>query len=88
MKLKLVKIGNSQGIRIPKPIIDQCGLGKEVELETDGTSIVIRASKPKARKGWAKAFQQMHEAGDDKQVWQAAESEIASSWDQEEWEWE
>lgn len=83
MKLKLVRIGNSQGIRLPKAVIDQCGLGKEVELEVDGAMIVIRASRPKARKGWDRAFKEMHEQKDDVVLWQAAES----SWDEEEWEW-
>ena len=31
MKTELVRIGNSRGIRIPKPIIEQCRLGDTVE---------------------------------------------------------
>ena len=32
MKTELVRIGNSRGIRIPKPIIEQCRIGDTIEL--------------------------------------------------------
>ncbi len=41
MKTELVRIGNSRGIRIPKPLIEQCGLGNNVELRVENDSLVI-----------------------------------------------
>ncbi|MGH7128094.1 MAG: AbrB/MazE/SpoVT family DNA-binding domain-containing protein, partial [Planctomycetaceae bacterium] len=64
MKACIVRIGNSQGIRIPKPLIEQIGLSGEVEIAVEGESLVIRpAVKPRA--DWSAAFQEMARRGDD-----------------------
>ena len=53
----LVKIGNSQGIRIPKPLIEQARLeGKELDLQLVNQGILVRPSK-KSREGWQKAIE-------------------------------
>jgi antitoxin MazE len=84
MKTRIIRIGNSQGIRIPKPLLEQSGLGEEVELEVQPNQIVIRsASRP--RRGWAEAFQAMAARGDDALLDPDAPS--GSDWDEEEWEW-
>ena len=83
MKASIVRIGNSQGIRIPKPILEQIGLKDEVELEIVNGSIVLsKIQNP--RDGWEESFSMMRERGDDKLVIQ----EIPNSWDEEEWTWE
>jgi antitoxin MazE len=84
MKTRIVRIGNSQGVRIPKPLLDQSGIVGEVELVVQDGQIIIRgAEKPRA--DWARAFRSMAEVGDD----QLLDPEIfaGSSWDDEEWEW-
>ncbi len=82
MKAKVIKIGNSRGIRLPKAILEQVGLGEEVVLEASRGTLVIRpASKPRAT--WGVSFQEMAERGDDRLL----DIEISSSsWDKE-WEW-
>ena len=55
MKVNLVRIGNSRGLRIPKTIIEECGLGNAVELHVKRGQIVITPER-KPREGWAKAF--------------------------------
>jgi antitoxin MazE len=56
MKARLVRIGNSRGIRLPKAIIDQVGLEDEVELRVEEQRLVIvPAARPRA--GWAEAIQ-------------------------------
>jgi antitoxin MazE len=81
MKARIVRIGNSQGIRIPKPLLEQSGLHEEVELEVQNGQIVIRpAAHP--RQGWDAAFQQMAKQGDDELL----DPEVSSDWDGEEWE--
>ena len=83
-KTRIVKIGNSQGIRIPKPLLDQADIGEEVELEVhDGQLIVRRAREP--RYGWDDHFAKMAAKGDDRLL--DEESITTSSWDTEEWKW-
>ena len=50
MKARIVKVGNSKGIRIPKPLIDQVGLAEDVELEVRDGAIVISPAK-RTRRG-------------------------------------
>ncbi len=40
MNTELVRIGNSRGVRIPKPFIEQCGLGETVELRVANDCLV------------------------------------------------
>jgi antitoxin MazE len=84
MKARLVRIGNSQGVRIPKPLLEQTGLRDEVEIEVKDDHLVIRAvSHPRA--GWAEAFQAMAEHGDDALL--DGDTPSLTRWDDEEWEW-
>ena len=64
IKTRIVRIGNSQGIRIPKLLLDQTDFGSEVELELQENRIVIRSSKS-SRYGWEEKFKLMAEQGDD-----------------------
>lgn len=64
MRTRLVRIGNSRGIRIPKPLIEQAGLGEEVQISVEENRLVI-TSERSPRLGWDQAFQDMAAAGDD-----------------------
>jgi antitoxin MazE len=84
MRVPLVRIGNSRGIRIPKAVLDELGLEGELTLEIrDGKLVLSRARRP--RVGWEKAFAAMAARGDDRLV--HGEQLASSSWDEEEWEW-
>lgn len=61
-KAKLVRIGNSRGVRLPKPLIAQAGLSDEVELDVLEGAIVIRAADG-PRTGWAAAAAELAAAG-------------------------
>ena len=64
IRARVIKIGNSQGIRIPKPLLEQTGITEDVELEVDESQIIIRpVSNPRA--GWDDAFKAMAGQGDD-----------------------
>ena len=55
---QLVRIGNSQGIRIPKPLIEQAHLeGKELKLQLVNGGLLITPEK-EAREGWKEAIEQ------------------------------
>lgn len=80
MRTRLVRIGNSRGIRIPKPLLEQCGFGNEVELHAEaGRLVVLPAGSSRA--GWEAAFAAA--TGES-----ALLSEVLSSqFDVEEWTW-
>ena len=84
IKTRIIKIGNSQGIRIPKLLLEQTDLGEEVELELQDGQIIVRPAHP-ARHGWAEAFRLMAARGDDHLL--APEDLATTAWDEEEWEW-
>jgi antitoxin MazE len=84
VRAKIIKIGNSRGICIPKHFLEQTKLGDEVELEAHGNQIIIRpVTYP--RQGWDEAFQAIAECGDDQLSGDDLTGQIR--WDQEEWEW-
>ncbi len=85
MITKVIKIGNSRGIRIPKSIIDQSGIKTEVELEVKDNKIIIK-SLSDVRKNWDLAFQKMAENKDD-QLLDENSLLNQSTWDDEEWTW-
>lgn len=66
MKANIVRIGNSRGIRIPQPILEECGIGEEVDLRVEKKRIILEPVKTKARTGWSEQFKTMHEHGEDK----------------------
>ena len=84
MRARIVRIGNSQGIRIPKPVLEQTRLRDEVEIRVKGDQIVLSpVSEPRA--GWAEAFREMARYRDDEIL--DAPLPSLTSWDVEEWEW-
>ena len=83
IRTHIIKIGNSQGIRIPKLLLEQSALRDEVELELVEGQLIIRPV-PVVRAGWDEAFRAMRANGED----QLLDPDItASSWDEEEWQW-
>ncbi|MEX0719638.1 MAG: AbrB/MazE/SpoVT family DNA-binding domain-containing protein [Balneolaceae bacterium] len=85
MKTKLIRIGNSQGVRIPKPLIEESGLTGEIELILKENEIILR-STDENRKNWDEAFEEMAKQNDDILLDQE-EIEHPSDWDETEWVW-
>jgi antitoxin MazE len=85
MKARVVRIGNSQGIRIPKPLIKQTGLGEEVEIQVEGNRLII-VSAGRPRSGWESAFEKMAHSGDDALLDEGAP--VPTAWEGDEWEWQ
>lgn len=82
MKTKIISIGNSQGIRIPKAIIEQCGFNNSVEMEVIDGSLVLTPIK-NVREGWEESFQEMAANGDDELLIDDAIPTV----EDEDWEW-
>lgn len=82
MKTRIVRIGNSQGVRLPRPLLETAGLGEDVVLRASPGRIVIEAARA-PRAGWAEAAKAMHAAGEDVLL----DAPSATRFDREEWEW-
>jgi len=85
IRTRLVKIGNSQGIRIPKILLGQVALDEEVELLVQHDQLVIRPVR-RPRHSWEEQFKAMAERGDDRLLLE--EAPALTQWDAEEWEWQ
>ena len=83
MKVHIVRIGNSQGVRIPKPVLEQCGLKDRVEMTVEDNVLIIAPAR-KVRDGWSDGFREMAERGDDAPL--LNENDL-SNWDESEWAW-
>ena len=82
MKSRIVQIGNSRGIRLPKVLIEEAQLEEEVELAAEPGRIVIRrANRPRA--GWAAAARTMRERNEDRLL----DPTIPTHFDEKEWKW-
>jgi antitoxin MazE len=64
MELSIINIGNSKGIRLSKTILEKYRIHDKIELILEKGYIVLKP-KSEPRVGWEKAFQKMHENGDD-----------------------
>ncbi len=81
MKVNVVRIGNSRGIRLPKAVMDQCGFDAQVELTVKGQEVILAPAR-KIREGWDAAFAAMARHGDDRPL-----ADASTAWDQKEWRW-
>lgn len=82
MKARLIQIGNSRGVRIPKPLIEEAGLGEEVDLQVREGAVVIQ-SVHAARAGWADAARDAAARGESDLLDGAQPTRFG----EEEWEW-
>ena len=85
MKTKIIRIGNSQGVRIPKPLIEESGITEEIEMILRDKEIVLRPADT-TRKDWEASFKKMAEEGDDALL-DRQETENPSDWDEIQWTW-
>jgi antitoxin MazE len=82
MKARLIQIGNSRGVRLPKPLIKDARLEDEVEIQLRDGSIVITSTK-KARSGWSESAKLLHDRKQDSLI----DSPGRTQFDGTEWEW-
>jgi antitoxin MazE len=83
MKVELVRIGNSRGIRIPKPILEQCGFRETVELSVEKHRLVI-SPEHRPRQGWEEAFRAAGMSGRDELL---LDTLPANEFDRKDWQW-
>ena len=83
MKTELVRIGNSRGVRIPKPFIEHCGFGETVELRVVNDCLIISPMR-QPRLGWVDAFRASSDTEQDELMLETTEP---NEFDQKEWRW-
>jgi antitoxin MazE len=81
-RTRLVQIGNSRGLRVPKALLDQAQLLDEVELQAEPGRLIVRAAK-RRRAGWASAARSMRALGNDRLLG----APRPTAFDEKEWEW-
>jgi antitoxin MazE len=84
MKTKIVRIGNSQGLRLPRPLLDLAGFATDAEVEVHARAgeLVVRPLHG-VRAGWAAAFARMAREGDDTLL----DPPAATAFDESDWQW-
>ena len=82
MKTRIIRIGNSKGIRVPKVLLDQAQLPEDVELHAEPGRLVVRAARG-PRFGWAGAAKVMHARGEDRLL----DEHTSTRFDDEMWQW-
>ena len=80
MEIILSKIGNSQGIIIPKAIIEQCGLKEKIKMEVKNNCLIISSVNP--REGWEEAILAAGNSDDDELL---MGDYLEHGWDEKEW---
>jgi antitoxin MazE len=81
MKLRIVRIGNSRGIRLPRPVLEQCGFTDSADLRVQRDRLVLSPSRP-LRAGWEDAFRKGNATGDSLLI-----DGAPTYFDREEWTW-
>ena len=81
MKTQIIQIGNSQGVRIPKVLLEDSRIAGEVDLELHPDGILIRRTQ-RARAGWDEAFRKMADNDDDDLGF-----EVSPEFDRKNWQW-
>ena len=84
MKSRVTRIGNSRGAHIPNPLIEQPGLGEEVEIQVDKDHL-IAGPEVRPRAGWDAAFRKVADAGEEAML--DGDEQVPTSWEEAEWEW-
>jgi antitoxin MazE len=82
MHAKIVRIGNSRGLRLPKALIEACGIRDTVDISLDEGLLIVRPVRS-VREGWAEAAQAMAARGEDRLL----DPETPTTFDETEWEW-
>lgn len=80
IKTKIIKIGNSRGIRISYTLLEQAGLTDEVEIRVEGDQLIIQ-SRRSPRQDWEALFSAMAKNADDRLL----DELPPTRWDEEEW---
>jgi antitoxin component of MazEF toxin-antitoxin module len=72
MKLKIARIGNSRGVRLPAASLRRYRIGESVLMEERSEGILLRPTGPVVQKlSWEDTAREMAAAGEDWGAWDA-----------------
>lgn len=85
MHVNIRRIGNSQGIILPRTLLQQTGIENEADLQVRDGAIVLRPIESNPRAGWDDLFRKASEAGHtpDNDLFE----DMSNDFDQDEWQW-
>ncbi len=85
MVLQIRRIGNSQGVILPRPMLQQVGIEQEIDIEVVEGALILRPAKSHPRAGWDEAFAKAIDAGHtpDNDLFEGA----SNSFDETDWQW-
>ncbi len=81
-KARIIRIGNSRGIRIPKSILEQSELPDEVAIRAEPGRLIVSGIR-RPRVGWSEAARDMRAEGED----QLLDEPTATEFDRGDWQW-
>ncbi len=82
MRANIVRIGNSRGLRIPKALLDACGIRDAVDVSLQEGRLVVQPVRG-VREGWVEAARTMAERGEDELL----DQPMPTTFDETTWEW-
>ena len=83
MRAKIIRIGNSRGIRLPKPILEASGITDEVDLKVEDGRVILMRPQKHPREGWAESIAAIGPDDEDWSDWDNLSSEAL----EEDWTW-
>jgi len=81
-KTRIIQIGNSRGIRVPKLLLERAQLSDEVEVRAEPGRLVVSGLR-RPRAGWAAAAKSMRSRGEDGLL----DKPTSTRFDAREWRW-
>ncbi len=80
MQARLISIGNSRGVRLPKAVVEQAGLTDKLDIKVSGDAVIIRSTK-RPRENWDLAAAACHQSGEDQlRDWDATAADFEGEW--------
>ena len=83
MRTRLIRIGNSRGLRIPKALIEAAGLDASLRMRVVDTGLLLERIEDDPRAGWAEAARELEDRGHAGLL----DDPVPTVFDESEWEW-
>ncbi|HXE55640.1 MAG TPA: hypothetical protein VN541_21630 [Tepidisphaeraceae bacterium] len=86
MRRKLIAIGKSWGIRLPRALVEKWGSDAQLEIRVMGGCLIVAPVGKMPRAGWEESFQKIKAAGENPLL-DKEDANTETEWDHTEWTW-